>query len=150
MEKTRKHLKTSSLIVLLFAGLSLFQIVSELMFGELNTAEIPTGAPDNILLITKMFLLGLSAVFLLPQVYVGVKGLRMAKTPDASKGHIVWAFILCGLAALNLISAVVGMVQGTGSDNLENLSSALLELAIYYDFIKYAKVVRKEAGQPAE
>ena len=150
MEKTRKHLKTASFIVLLFAGLSLLQIVTELMFGELNTAEIPAGSPDNILLITKMFLLGLSVVILLPQTYVGVKGLRMAKNPDSSKGHIIWAVILSVFVVLDLISAVVAMAQGTGSDNLKNLFSALLELTIYYDFIKYAKAVRKEIVEPAE
>ena len=64
MEKAKKQLKTSSLFVLLFAGLSLMNIISALTFGDINSATIPEGAPDNILQITKMLLLIVTVVLL--------------------------------------------------------------------------------------
>ena len=89
-------------------------------------------------------------LFLLPQIYVGVKGVRMAKNPNGSKGHIIWTCILFAFAVVNLISPLVGLVQGTGSDNFGRVFSYLLEIAIYYDYIKYATAVSKEYCQVAE
>ena len=56
MEQSRKQLKLTSIVVLVLAGFSMLQIVGELLFGELSNPAIPEGAPDNILLITKIFL----------------------------------------------------------------------------------------------
>ena len=72
MEQAKKHLKWTSIALLALAGSTLLQIVAELLFGDLNNAEIPAGSPDHILMITKIILLGFSCVMLFPQVYVGV------------------------------------------------------------------------------
>lgn len=146
VEQARKKLKIWSLVVLLFAALTLLQIVAELMFGELNSIPIPAGAPENTLLITKVVLLVVSLVLLLPQVYVGLKGLKIAKTPKSSKGHIIWAYIMFALSALWLIDPVVGIVNRREvSGNISMLFSILLDLVIYYDYIKAAKEVAKLA-----
>ena len=143
-EKTRKNLKNASLLVLLFVGLTLLQVVTELLFGDLNNAQVPEGAPENIVMITKVFLLVFSLVLLLPKIYVGLKGLRVAKKPDASKKHIVWAMIIFGISALGLIEPVVGIInQGGIKEHASVLFGVLLELVIYYDYIKYAKEVSK-------
>ena len=146
MEQTRKHLKTSSFIVLLFAALSLLQIVSELLWGELNSAEIPAGSPENILLITKTILLGVSLILLLPKFYVGIQGLRMAKKPAPSKKHITLAVIIFVCSALGLIEPIAALLkQGSVSESVSSILGVLLELVIYYDHIKYAKAVAKLA-----
>ena len=146
MEQTLKHFKTSSFIVLLFAGLSLLQVVSELLFGELNSAQLPAGAPANTLMIAKIVLLAVSLLLLLPKFYVGVKGLRIAKTPSSSKRHIIWAMIIFVFSALELIDpAVAAIKQGGGYENFSALCSVFLELSIYYDYIKYARAVAKQA-----
>ena len=56
MEQSRKYLKLSSIAVLALALFSMLQLVSELLFGDMNQAVIPEGAPDNILLITRIIL----------------------------------------------------------------------------------------------
>lgn len=146
MEQTRKHLKISSFVVLLFAALSLLQIVTELLFGELNSTQIPVGAPENTLLITKIILLVVSLLFLLPEVYVGLKGLRIAKRPNSSKGHIIWAGIILVFSVLELIDPVIAILKhGGGAENISALFSVFLDVAIYYDYIKYAKAVAKLA-----
>ena len=94
MEQSRKNLKLSSIIVLILSVFYAIQLVCELMFGEINNATIPEGAPDNILLITKIVLASIAGLLLIPNIYIGVKGLKVAKNPDSSKAHIVWAIIL--------------------------------------------------------
>ena len=147
MKQTLKHFKTASLVVLLFAGFSLLQIVSELLFGELNSAPLPAGAPENTLMIAKIILLVVSLLLLLPKFYVGIKGLRIAKNPNASKRHIIWATIILVFSIVELIEPAVATVkQGGGYENISALCSVLVEVAIYYDYIKYARAVAKEVA----
>ena len=144
MEQARKHLKISSIIVLVFAGLTLLNLVSELLFGELNRAEIPDGSPDNILLITKILLLVVSLLLLLPQVYVGLKGLKMAKKPDSSKAHIIWGTILLVIAILGLVSPAIAIIkQEDVFNNVSELLSILVDVVVFFDYVKYARMVSK-------
>ena len=144
MEK-RKHLKWSSVAILAFAVFTLLELVSEILLGELNNVEIPEGAPSNVLLITKIILLCISVLFTLPSLYVGFKGLKMAKTPDNSKGHIVWAKILFVLAVLSLAAPVFGFInKADGVETFGGLFSILFEIVIYFDYIKHAAAVAKE------
>ena len=130
--------------MLIFAGLSLLSVIVGLIFGDFNSVEVPADAPENILLMTKTLLLVVSLIFLLPQVYIGVKGLKIAKPPDKSKGHIVWAVILLVFSVLSLITPVVNMVtQGDIMDNVVTLLGVLLEVIVYYEYIKYAREVLK-------
>ena len=144
MEQTRKNFKISSIVVLALAGFSLLQIVFEILFGEINSAAIPEGAPDNILLITKIFLLSVAALLLIPNVYIGIKGLRIAKKPNSSKGHIVWAIILLVFAVLSLIDPVVNFVKNGGVyENLSSFLSLAVEVLVYFEYIKYGMEIAK-------
>ncbi len=144
MEQARKHLKKTSIVVLIFAGLSLISIVAQLIWGDFSQASIPEGSPDNILLITKMVLLAISLLLLIPDVYIGIKGLKVAKKPNSSKGHIVWAIILFVLSIISLISSVVGLFSTESiGENISDIFSVLLEILIYFEYIKYAKMVAK-------
>lgn len=146
MEQSRKHLKITSVVVLIFATLTLLNLAANIWLGgDFNNSVIPDGAPENILQITKVFLLTFSGLLLLPQIYVGMKGLCIAKNPVSSKGHIVWATILFVLTALSLLSPIVGIVkQEAVSENISTLLGILVELAVYFDYIKYAKLVSKK------
>ena len=144
MEQSRKNLKLSAIAVLAWAGATLIGLISELLYGEINSAAIPEGAPDNILLITKIFLVSISLLLLLPQVYVGIKGLRIAKNPNSSKGHIVWAVILLVFAVLGIIDPIVNLAKsGDTFNDIRSLSSIVLEIVIYFEYIKYAREIRK-------
>lgn len=145
MENTRKHLKFSSLAILALAGLTLINIVSELLVGEFNNTEIPAGSPDNILLIAKIVLMAVSLLCLLPQVYIGIKGLKVAKNPDSSKAHIMWGTILLALAIVGLVSPLIAIFQQDAVfENVSELLSIAIEVAFFYDYVKYAKAVAKE------
>ena len=144
MEQSRKNLKLSAIAVLVWAGATLIGLISELLYGEINSAAIPEGAPDNILLITKIFLVSISLLLLLPQVYIGIKGLMIAKNPNSSKGHIVWAVILLVFAVLGIIDPIVNLAKsGDTFNDIRSLSGVVLEIAIYFEYIKYAREVHR-------
>ena len=122
----------------------MLQIVSELLYGEFNNAAIPEGAPENILLITKIFVFSVSLLLTLPNVYIGIKGLRIAKKPNSSKGHIVWAIILLALASLSLIEQGVSFIHdGFKFENVSAICSIVLEVAVFVEYIRFAIAVRK-------
>ena len=146
MEQAKKQLKISSLFVLLFAGISFIQIIAELVFGEINSATIPEGAPDNILQITKMFLLGVTIILLIPKFYVGIKGFLIVKNPTSSQRHIILAMIILVFDAIGFIDPILNMVnQGNIYDNLVIVANVSLEVILMYEYIKYAKAVSKLA-----
>lgn len=144
MEQSRKNLRASSIIILAFAVLTLLNTAFELFFGEINYAEIPADAPENIVLITKIVLAVVTLVVLLPQLYIGIKGLKMAKKPDSSKGHIVWGVILFVFTLIGLVSPAVAIVklEDVFANASEFLSIAVDAFVLFY-YVKYAKKVRK-------
>ena len=147
MEQSRKYLKLSSIAVLALALFSMLQLVSELLFGDMNQAVIPEGAPDNILLITRIILFAVAFLLMLPNIYIGIKGMRIAKKPNASKAHIVWAIILLAFACLNIIEPVVTCVSdGMKSENISAVLSIAVEITVFFEYIKYAMDVRKNVA----
>ena len=144
MEQTRKNLKLSSIAVLALAFFTLLQIVSELLYGDLNNAVIPEGAPENILPITKIVLFSVALLLTLPSIYIGIKGLRIAKKPNSSKAHIVWAIILLVFASLFLIEQGVGFIHdGFKFENISAFCSIVVEVAVFVEYIRFAIAVRK-------
>ena len=147
MEQSRKYLKLSSIAVLALALFSMLQLVSELLFGDINRAAIPEGAPDNILLITRIILFAVSFLLMLPNIYIGIKGMRIAKKPNASKAHIVWAIILLAFACLSIIEPVVTCVSdGMKYENISAALSIVVEITVLFEYIKYAMAVRKNVA----
>ena len=149
MEQARKKLKTTSVIVLALAGLSLLNLIFGIFFGDLNTelnnATIPDGSPDNVILIAKIFVLVVSFLMLLPQLYVGLKGLKMAKKPDSSRGHIIWGIILLVFTACGLLSPLSAFLQGDSDAfaNVAEFMSIAVDVFVLFEFVKYARAVRK-------
>jgi hypothetical protein len=131
--------------VLVLAAATLIRLFAELAFGDINSAEIPAGAPDNILLITKIILLVVSLAFLFPQIYIGIKGLKLAKAPVGGKGHIIWGVILLAFSAFGSVSSVIALIGAGGvQKNLPALLNSLLEALVLYDYVKYSILVSKE------
>ena len=147
MEQSRKYLKLSSIAALALALFSMLQLVSELLFGDINQAAISEGAPDNILLITRIILFAVAFLLMLPNIYIGIKGMRIAKKPNASKAHIVWAIILLAFACLSIIEPIVTCVSdGMKQENISAVLSIAVEITVFFEYIKYAMDVRKNVA----
>ena len=145
MEQARKHLKTSSFLVLLLTAITFIEMLIELIFGGFKNAPIPEGAPENIIMITTIIICVFAVIFMLPQIYVGIKGLRIAKKPDSSTRHIFWAKVIFVIAIINIISCIFSLIKGDNSrDQISMLFSFVLEATVYFDYIKQARIVAKE------
>lgn len=143
--ESKKLLKLNSIVVLLFAAVSLVNVVTSVFFRMGNDVKLPEGSPENLLLITQIFLVSFSALFTIPKIYVGVKGLLVAKKPVSTKAHIIWAIILLAFVALSLISSISDMISnGIGGGRIASALLIVVELIAYFDYIKYAKAVAKE------
>ena len=148
MGSPKKILKIYSFVMLGLAALTLASIILELRSGEINNAIIPDGAPENVLAIAKGVILVISLVFLLPQLYLGIKGLRVAENPDSSRGHITCSMVLLILSILALVTPIVSLVKQDGDpsgENLRSIASTLASATVYYEYHRYAKIVAKEA-----
>lgn len=145
MEQKKKQLKNASILVLVFAAVSFAKTIVELFITDLSDIPIPDGAPENILLIAQIVFVVISVLLLTPQIYIGIKGLKLAKNPDRSaKAHIVWGIILLVLAVLALISPIASIVQK--QDVLTNVSllfGMLLDVLVLFDYVKCAKALAK-------
>ena len=133
-------------IVLALAALSLISIIYELIAGEINSSEIPAGSPDNILMITKIILLVVSAIMLIPQTYVGIKGIMVAKKPNSSRFHILVAMVLFGFLAIEVILELVGIfTKGDIGQSIADFLSLAVDAAIMLDYVRCANEVARGA-----
>ena len=144
MVETKKNLKILSIAILVLAGLSLVFSITNIFLATSAVQEATPTASKEAVLIAQIVVCVISILVVLPQVYVGIKGLKMVKNPDSSKAHIVWATILFVLALLALISPITSLIKAEGSivTNLLSLVDTGLDAIIFALFIKYAKALR--------
>ena len=144
MEQKRKNLKVVSAIVLVFTGLTFLRTAAGYLFTDQGVAILPDGSSVILQLIVRLIMVAVTLVFMLPQIYVGVKGLRIAKNPAPAKAHVVWAWILLIVTVLGLIEPVTTIVQRASlSGNAYALFSGLLSAVVYIVYIRCAKAVAK-------
>lgn len=145
MENSKKQLKIASYLVLILAGLSLVQLIFGIIFFKVDAGAVE-GANEQMVTILKIVLMVVSGIFLLPRLYIGLKGLKVAKTPDSSKAHIIWAIILLVFACFSAFSSVSALIQQQDvGNNISALLDAALDILVFIDFIKYANEVAKAA-----
>lgn len=144
MEKSKKNLRDLSIVVLIFAALSLIRvIVSFILSEEVAKAELPEGMTVEVVEIAIIVLFIVSLICLIPQIYVGFKGLRMAKSPDKSRAHIVWAIILLVFSVIAVATPITELIDARAIfDNILELVDCLLDIIVFALFIKYAKEIR--------
>jgi hypothetical protein len=144
MEQKRKHLKAVSVILLAFTGLTFLRTAAEYLFADQGIAILPDGSSVILQLIVRLIMVAIALVFVLPQIYMGVKGLRIAKNPAPAKAHVVWAWILLVLAILGLIEPITAALQPGGlAGNVGALIQGLLSIVIYFAYIRCARAVAK-------
>jgi hypothetical protein len=138
MEKSRKYLKFMSEIILICLTFSFLRSILEVFLTKVTDANIPT----QFLIIAKIMLCVIYALLYAPQIYIGVKGIKVANTPDSSKAHIVWAVIFLVFAVFGIISSVSGLIKAEDvTNNIFSLVDAAIDLALYVFYVKFAKQV---------
>ena len=145
MTNSRKNLRDISTIVLFFAVINCVREVLNIFLVDFKMATLPEGATEGLVLVTQIVMAAFALIFLIPDLYVGVKGLKVAKKPDSSKAHIVWATILAVLSVFALLSHISGLAQSGIVNGLINIIGTAADVAIYVWYIVCAKQVRKTA-----
>ena len=143
MSISRNHLKEASFLVLLFTAFSFIRMIIQVFVGfEADPTQV--GVSHEIIVVTMIVMFVVGLVLLLPQLYVGVKGMKIAKNPTSSKGHIVWAVILLVFSAFGIIATVSSIVEQVNVvDNVITLVNHALDVIVYCMYIKYANRVLK-------
>lgn len=143
MSNSRNHLKEASFLVLLFTAFSFIRMIIQVFVGfEADPTQV--GVSHEIIVVTMIVMFVVGLILLLPQLYVGVKGMKIAKNPTSSKGHIVWAVILLVFSAFGIISTVTSIAEQINVvDNVITLVDHALDVIVYCMYIKYANRVLK-------
>lgn len=146
MEKNKKNLKILSILILALAVYSLIRIVLSVFSIDLNPEDLTDGASATHLLIGQIFVCVVSVILLIPQIFVGIKGIKVSNNPDSSKAHIVWAVILTVLSVIGILSPASELIKGVAVlDNLLTVADMALDAIIYIEYINYAKKLVKAA-----
>lgn len=146
MEKNKKNLKILSILILALAVYSLVRIVLSVFSIDLNPEDLTDGASATHLLIGQIFVCVVSVILLIPQIFVGIKGIKVSNNPDSSKAHIVWAVILTVLSVIGILSPASELIKGVAVlDNLLAVADMALDAIIYIEYINYAKKLVKAA-----
>ena len=146
MEKNKKNLKILSILLLALAVYSLIRIVLSVFLIDLNPEDLTDGASATHLLIGQIFVCVVSVILLIPQIFVGIKGIKVSNNPDSSKAHIVWAVILTVLSVIGILSPASDLIKGVAVlDNLLAVADMALDAIIYIEYINYAKKLVKAA-----
>ena len=145
MEKARKNIKVTGICIIALALLKLVaSIVNFVTKGvevpeSMITPELTRDAVYAIMVVAWVVTL----ILHLPSFYVGFKGLKVAKNPDNSKAHIVWATILLVFAVISVLSQVGELSKAT--DMLDAILKIVDEVCIgtlYVFYILEAKKIR--------
>ena len=145
MENSKRNLKISAIVVLIFTAFEVIQAILEIIFGEFSFADLSAGSYEYTMLIAKIVVFAVTFLSVIPRVYVGVKGLKVAKSPDGSKGHIIWAGILLAITVILLAYPIMGMInKDDESNNVGSLFALIVDITVYIEFIVYAQTVARE------
>ena len=145
MEQSRKNLKFMSIAMIILALLSLGRVALELIFTDFNVESVPDAtAVTEFIAVIVLAVVGF--ILMLPQLFIGLKGMRVANNPDSSKGHITWATILLVISIIALVAYGIQAIKtGEYKENVSAILNMLLDVVLYSTFIKYAKEVKGNA-----
>lgn len=143
MEKAQKNLKVLSIVLLVFAALSVIKMIVRVAVSGFAIEGVGVeGLSEEIIKIVAIVSWVISFLFILPEVYVGYKGLKISQEPDKSKAHIIVAIIMLVLAAISTLTNFVNLF------NAKDLFVAILsfvetgvDLIVYILYVKTAKEI---------
>ena len=141
-EQTKKNLRIISLCLVIFSIVSLALAAMDLITFWMDRDNY-SGTSDGVVLASIRIVGVMSLLMVAVQIYIGLKGMKVAKEPDSSKGHITWATVLLVLSIIALVSPVMEMIQTKAIvANVVTIIDCLVDVLLYYYFIKWAKEVR--------
>lgn len=145
MEKNKKNLKILSILILV---LLLVSVISSVV--TLCANGIPEPKPEDLSeTITYEIAKAISVVTviigfvaLLPHLYVGIKGMRIANgTATKSKAPLVWAVIIAIFAVFSTISSIKELSEGFDAYKLLTAIDNALDVLVFGCYFYYVRKV---------
>ena len=145
MNKNRKTLKEYSVIILIFAALSLIRMIVDVcVHGFDFTGLNVEGVTEEFVKVAVIISFVLALVLLIPDVYVGVKGIKEANAPTGARAHIVWALVLAILSAIATVSAIIDVASDFNASKLIECLDVAVDTALFFAYYVTARKVKNE------
>ena len=142
MIKERKTLKEYSIVILVFAALSFARIIIDaITHGFGSQALNVEGVPENVAQIVAIIIFVMALLLLLPDVYVGVKGMKESNNPTGARAHIVWALILAILSLVGTVSSLGDMIKEFDFDKLLLVLDLAVDVVLFFAYYLVAKKI---------
>ena len=149
--KNRQTLHDCGLALVIIGILNLFMFGATMVAGMVDgsVAEAMATVEADMLGAVKVLLGIIAAItvsLVAADILLGIKALKVSKTPNASKGYIIVAMVFLALSIISTFSQVNGLISGNADvvDAVLNVANSALNVCIYVLFIKAANAVRKE------
>ena len=127
----KKDLKVVSIVILALLGLSLIRMIVGACINGIPQIQATEGLTKEMIQVASIIAFALTFVFLLPQVYIGVKGIKIANGGAFGKAPFVWTIILAILAAVATVSAIADMFKVFNFDTILLAVDCALDVALY-------------------
>ena len=133
-----------------FSILDLFMFISTIVAALVDgsfAAAFAKAEPDILVAVQigAGVMIGLLAVLVLADAFIGFKALGVSKNPNADKGYITAAKVFFVLSGVAVISNAVSLFSGADVvDTILNLLSATLGAVVYALLIQAAQAVRAD------
>ncbi len=155
MEEHKKNLKITSYVIIILAIFNMVLMGINFATGELRenakklteeyvsqtegASEELGGMEDKVVDMAVYGAIGVTAIGVLFDVYLGIAGLRQANGTSKGKANIILATIVFVVALIGLIPMIGSLAKNP--TNISSLFSSLLGLIIMFYYIRYAKKV---------
>ena len=155
MEEHKKNLKITSYVIIILAIFNIVLMGINFATGELRenakklteesisqtegASEELGGVEDKVVDMAVYGTIGVAAVGVLFEVYLGIAGLRQANGTSKGKANIILATIIFVLALIGLIPMIISMTKQQTS--ISSIFSSVLGLIIMFYYIRYARKV---------
>ena len=146
MDKNRKRLQIASLIILVITLFILVRNIVDVSIHGFAATTIPEDLKDigitlEALTVVNIIIFVISLLILIPDAYVGIKGLQIVKTKTEKKSHITLAKLFVVLYGITVISTCMSFASTT---NLPlTIVSLIIELITTLAFLFYAIYAKK-------
>jgi uncharacterized membrane protein YhaH (DUF805 family) len=145
MTKDRKTLKEYSICIVILAGLTLVRLIVDACLTGFNPSSVNIeGASETLIKVSLIIAFVLALILLIPDVYVGIKGIKEATKPSGGKLHIILAKIICIINCLMTLVVVVALFKSDSIWNdISTLCSCLVDASIMFFYASECKKINK-------
>ena len=150
MEKAKKNLLVLSILILATTALSLIMNCITAFTGGLVVTQLPTDAEQlgltlDVYQILAYVTFGITLLVFLPNVFVGLRGIKMSNAPEKTKGHIIWAIILLASSVVTVLTHIPQAISAPNFNHIWTTIDKAIDVLVFGAYAYYAILVYREA-----